>query len=159
MLGRCPPDLLDRVHRERSGALEPEFVAGALEQLQKRVSVAGGAMAELGALPVRACQPGELAAPDQQFRQPLVVGRDCRERGDDSRCAMAPLRPGPCPAPGGSSAGGHWQSPSSCWAYFSSRRDRALLQLSAAGRVEEIASGEREDVAGEAVCRAETWRG
>ena len=65
---------------------------------------------------------------------------------------------GPCPAPGGSSAGGHWQSPSSCWAYFSSVAMARCSTLRPAGRIEETASGEREDVARKAVGRAETVR-
>ena len=73
VLGRCPLDLFDGVHGEPARTFEPKFVSGALEQLQKGVSVAGGAVAEVGALLEGACLPRQLAAGYEQLRQLFVV--------------------------------------------------------------------------------------
>src|SRR5947208_173117 len=62
--------LLERVHREGAGPFEPELVARARERFQKGVAVAGGAVAEAGALLLvveRACVPDELGALEQQL--------------------------------------------------------------------------------------------
>src|SRR5438270_8074237 len=82
-------NLLERVHREGAGALEPELVARARERLKKAVAVAGSAVAEAGALLLvveRACVPDELGALEQQL---LVQVPACVD--DDSRRAVAPL--------------------------------------------------------------------
>src|SRR6478672_11229986 len=86
-----PRDLSPGVHSEGAGSVEPELVAVALEELQERVAVAGGAVAEARAFDERACAPNELASCKQQLGEFLVVRRDRSERGDDSGCAVAPL--------------------------------------------------------------------
>src|SRR5690349_4273826 len=60
-----PLDLGRGVHRERPRPFQPALVAGAVEELQERVAVAGGAVAEAGALGQRPRRPGELAARDR----------------------------------------------------------------------------------------------
>ena len=58
--------LHDAVHRERARTNEPALVAGATEELEKRVAVAAGAVAEVGALDERTGVPGRLAAGEQK---------------------------------------------------------------------------------------------
>src|SRR5207253_1982698 len=74
-----PLDLLDRVHRELSGACQPPFVAGALEELEERVTVAGGSVAEAGALEQRPGPPRELATGNENLGEGVVAERQCRE--------------------------------------------------------------------------------
>src|SRR6185312_1683631 len=42
--------LRDAVHRERAGALEPQMVTRACEELEERVAIAAGAMTEVRSL-------------------------------------------------------------------------------------------------------------
>ena len=60
-------ELFERMDGEAASAVEPALVAGALEDLQERVAVAGGAMAETGALAVRARAPRELRACEEEL--------------------------------------------------------------------------------------------
>ena len=74
-----PLDLGHGVHRERASSVEPELVAGALEEFQERVTVARGPVAEARAFGERAGAPDELAAGDEQLRELLIAGRNRRE--------------------------------------------------------------------------------
>src|SRR6476469_3231063 len=148
-------DLLDRVHREAAGAFEPELVPGALEQLQERIPVAGGAVAELGALFDRAGAPREFAAPDEQLRQPLVARRQSRERGDHPGRAVAPLRADRLRRAGRLERRGPLAKPILVLSVLLERCDRPPLDLIAAPSVEETASGERDHVARKAMGRTE----
>ena len=75
------------VHRERARSREPPLVSRALEQRQECVSVPRCAVAEARALSQRPGAPRQLAAGDRE----LLV-EDVRERRDDPRRAVAPLR-------------------------------------------------------------------
>ena len=149
-------DLLERVHRERARPLEPALVARALEELEEGVAVAGGAVAEAGALRQRACAPGELAALDEQ----LGEARRGRARSEPSD-ATIPGAPWhhcvrmACGVLGGSRAGGHCASPSARCACCRDHVDRTALELGPSRVVEQVAAREHEDVADEAVRRAE----
>ncbi len=69
-------DLGGRVHCERAGTVEPELVAGSLEEGEECVAVAGGAVTDAGFLGERAGVPGQLAACSEQ---PVVLGVVRRE--------------------------------------------------------------------------------
>jgi hypothetical protein len=86
-----PLDLGRGVDREHARSVEPELVARALEELQERVTVARGPVAEARALGEWAGLPRELAAGDEQLRELLIAGRDRRERSDDAGRPVAPL--------------------------------------------------------------------
>jgi hypothetical protein len=75
VLGPVALDLLHGVHGEATRPLEPELVAGALEQPQERVTVPGGPVAEVRALAQRPRLPGQLAAGAQQPLVLVVCGR------------------------------------------------------------------------------------
>jgi hypothetical protein len=74
-----PFNLRGGMHRESARSVEPELVAGALEKLQERIAVSGGAVAEAGPFCERTGAPGELAARDQQLRELFVAWFDRRE--------------------------------------------------------------------------------
>jgi hypothetical protein len=68
-------DLGDDVDGEAPGALEPQLVGGAREQLQEREAVAGGPVTQPHALAQRTGGPDELAAGQKQRVQTLPVRR------------------------------------------------------------------------------------
>src|SRR3954447_14545726 len=80
------------MHRERAGALEPALVAGSLEQLQEGVAVPGGAVTEAVPLLQRPRAACELAAGHEELGQRVVARCEARERRDDARRPVAPLR-------------------------------------------------------------------
>src|SRR5206468_4219891 len=83
-----PLDLRQRVNREAPRPLEPELVASALERLQERVPVPGGAVADTRTL-LEAGRPG---SPDElgTGQQELLV-EVLRGPVDDARRSGAPL--------------------------------------------------------------------
>src|SRR6185312_12663223 len=85
---RHPVDLLERMYRKAPRTTEPALVAGALERLEKRVAVAGGAVADVRSLlvAVRPGAPDQLCGREQEILVEVVPGRD-----DDPRRSGAPL--------------------------------------------------------------------
>jgi hypothetical protein len=87
MVGPGSFDLGDRVPGEQACPIEPQLVAGSLEQRQERIAVPGGAVAQARSLGERSCPPGELGAGQCQI---LVEHQP--ERGDHPGCAVTPLQ-------------------------------------------------------------------
>jgi hypothetical protein len=84
--------LEDGVHREGPGAVEPARLARPPVDLEKRVAVSRGPVAEAGSLLERARAPGELAARDEEVVEPgIEPGGDPGEADDHARRAMTPL--------------------------------------------------------------------
>src|SRR5256885_12304427 len=81
--------LRDAVHRERARPLEPARVAGPAMELQERVAVAPGAVAQARALRRRPGGPDRLAGGDEQ-RVELVTGQ-IAEADHEARRAVAEL--------------------------------------------------------------------
>ena len=100
-------DLFDRVHGERASPVEPELVSGSLQELQEGVAVAPGAVAEVRSFPERPGLPRQLAAFDEELGELGIARRDGRERGDDPRSPVTPLRSDRSGLCGGSSVAGH----------------------------------------------------
>src|SRR5204862_6880759 len=69
---------------------EPQPVAGPLEQQEKCISVAGGAVTQASALLKRTCAPRQLAASEREI---LVQERP--ERGNDPSRSVTPLHANP----------------------------------------------------------------
>src|SRR3954469_12962109 len=70
-------DLRGGVEREAPGALQPQLVRGAREELEEREAVAGRPVAEPRALGERPGGPDQLAAGEQQ-RVELGLAREAR---------------------------------------------------------------------------------
>ena len=89
--GASPPDLIDRRHRERARAFQPNGVSGSLIELQQRVAVAACAMAQVRPLDERTGFPSQLAPTKQKGLERRCGKRNIGKRCDDARCAVAML--------------------------------------------------------------------
>ena len=67
-------DLAGGMEREPAGALEPDLVRGAREELEQREAVAAGSVAQVRAFAQRAGGPGQFAAGEQQRVELVLVG-------------------------------------------------------------------------------------
>ena len=107
-------DLLERVHREGTGAVEPALVARAGVQREEGAAVAGGAVTEPGALAERAGVPHELARCLEQAVGGVVAGEGGQARDEAGR-TVAPLHADRevCSAQYGSAAVGQLTRPPS----------------------------------------------
>src|SRR6516165_1462197 len=79
-------DLLDGVHRETPGAIEPSLIAGEFVELQQGESVAGGAVTQPGTLAERSSSPDQLAGAERERFWEQVA-----ESADDPRGSVTPL--------------------------------------------------------------------